>query len=166
MTTEQDNKSSGKPATLAYSKGPVGSMARRIIGGHELRLLFRIRTRRQRFSLGLDGSAGEVSLDASEIPVGEDSVNIRPVEVETENAPTPELRGLRELGTTTGGTRVPRGGAFTMGVYSERCSREARDLRAAVPGSKPFRVLTKGKERKKFEKVLQDELDVTNTGLR
>jgi len=65
-------------------------------------------------------------------------------------------RYLRELGTTTSGTRVPRGVAFTMGVYSERCAREAADLRSRVPGSKPFRALTKGKKWKKFEEVLEE----------
>src|ERR671917_958424 len=62
---------------------------------------------------------------------------------------------LRELGTTTGQARVPRGVAFTMGVYAERCAREAKDLRSVVPGSKPFRTLIKGKKWKKFEKVLE-----------
>ncbi len=62
---------------------------------------------------------------------------------------------LRELGTTTGRTRVPRGVAFTMGVYSERCAREAGDLRSVVPDSKPFRTLTRGKKWKKFEKVMK-----------
>ena len=62
---------------------------------------------------------------------------------------------LRELGTTTGEGRVPRGVAFTMGVYSERCAREAKDLRSAVPDSKPFRVLTKGSKWKKFEKSVR-----------
>jgi triphosphatase len=62
---------------------------------------------------------------------------------------------LRELGTTTGQTRVPRGVAFTMGVYAERCTSEAKDLRSVVPGSKPFRTLTKGKKWKKFEKILE-----------
>jgi triphosphatase len=64
---------------------------------------------------------------------------------------------LRELGTTTGGIRVPRGVAFTMGLYSERCAREAGDLRLAIPDSKPFRALTKRKRWKKFEKVLEDQ---------
>jgi CHAD domain-containing protein len=75
---------------------------------------------------------------------------------------------LRELGTKTGGTRVPRGVAFTMGVYSERCSREAKDLRVAVPDSKPFRALKKGKKWKGFEKVLEDqkELNAPNVGVR
>jgi inorganic triphosphatase YgiF len=75
---------------------------------------------------------------------------------------------LRELGPTTGQARVPRGVAFTMGVYAERCTREAKDLRSVVPGSKPFRVLTKGKTWKKFEKVLESrsEANLPNKGVR
>jgi triphosphatase len=75
---------------------------------------------------------------------------------------------LRELGTTTGQARVPRGVAFTMGVYAERCAREAKDLRSDVPGSKPFATLTKGKSWKKFEKVLESrrEAKVPNKGVR
>jgi triphosphatase len=75
---------------------------------------------------------------------------------------------LRELGTTTGGTRVSRAVAFAMGVYSERCAREAKDLRAAIPDAKPFRALKKGKKWKKFQKVLEDQrdLDVPDTGVR
>ena len=57
--------------------------------------------------------------------------------------------------TTTGEKRVPRGVAFTMGVYAERSTREVKDLRSVVPDSKPFRTLTKGKKWKKFEKVLE-----------
>lgn len=81
-------------------------------------------------------------------------------------------RYLRELGTTTNGTRVPRGAAFTMGVYSERCAREAADLRSRVPDSKPLRALTKGKRWKKFEKVLEearkslDGADMTSESVR
>src|SRR5215217_8277212 len=75
---------------------------------------------------------------------------------------------LRELGTTTGQARIPRGVAFTMGFYAERCIREAKDLRSDVPGSKPFRTLTKGKKWKKFEKVLesQREANIPNKGVR
>ena len=75
---------------------------------------------------------------------------------------------LRELGTTTGQARVPRGVAFTMGVYAERCTREAKYLRSDVPGSKPFLTLTKGKKWKKFEKVLEGrrETNVPNKGVR
>ena len=69
---------------------------------------------------------------------------------------------LRELGTTTGGTRVPRGAAFTMGVYSERCAREAADLRSLVPDSKPFRALVKGKKWRRFEKVMEDARKIRN----
>jgi inorganic triphosphatase YgiF len=63
---------------------------------------------------------------------------------------------LRELGTTTGGTRISRGAAFTMGVYSERYAREATNLRSGVLRSKPFRALAKGKEWKAFEKAMKD----------
>ena len=83
-----------KPATLMESRGPVGSMAQKIIGGRKVRRLFQIRTRRQRFALQLDGSTGEVSLDASEIPVGEDSVDLRRVEVEIDTSPAPRLQGF------------------------------------------------------------------------
>jgi triphosphatase len=75
---------------------------------------------------------------------------------------------LRELGTTTTEARVPRGVVFTLGVYSERCAREAEDLRSVAPDSKPFRALTKGKKWKKFEKVLErrDEAGTSNKSVR
>ncbi|HZC83090.1 MAG TPA: CHAD domain-containing protein, partial [Rubrobacter sp.] len=75
---------------------------------------------------------------------------------------------LRELGTTTAEARVPRGVAFTMGVYSERCAREAKDLRSAVPDSKPLRALKKGKKWKKLEKVLESRngAGIPNKGAR
>jgi hypothetical protein len=59
---------------------------------------------------------------------------------------------LRELGTKTG---EARGVAFTMGVYAERCTREAKDPRSVVPDSKPFGTLTKGKKWKHFANVLE-----------
>jgi CHAD domain-containing protein len=61
---------------------------------------------------------------------------------------------LRDLGTNTEGPRVPRGAAFAMGVYSERCAREATGLRSVVLGSKAFRALTKGKVWKDLEKAM------------
>ena len=63
---------------------------------------------------------------------------------------------LRDLGTNTEGPRVPRGAAFAMGVYSERCAREATGLRPVVLGSEAFRDLLKGKGWKHFEKVMED----------
>jgi hypothetical protein len=42
-----------------------------------------------------------------------------------------------------------------MGVYAERCTREAKDPRSVVPDSRPFDTLTKGKRWKHFEKVLE-----------
>src|SRR5215213_8303651 len=75
---------------------------------------------------------------------------------------------LRELGTTTDQERVPRAVASTMGVYAERCTREAKDLRCVVPGSKALRTLTKGKTWKKFAKVLESrsEANIPNKGVR
>ena len=52
----------------------------------------------------------------------------------------------KQVGKLTGGTRVPRGVAFTMGVYSDRCASEAKGLRSAVPDSKPLRALIKGRD--------------------
>ena len=63
---------------------------------------------------------------------------------------------LRELGTTTGGPQVPRGAIFTMGVYSERRTREAIDLRPVVLESKALRALIKGKSWKDIEKIMED----------
>src|SRR3712207_6725941 len=63
---------------------------------------------------------------------------------------------LRELGTDTEGPRVPRGAAFAMGVYSERCAREATGLRSVVLGSEAFRALLRGKGWKQFQKVMED----------
>ncbi len=62
---------------------------------------------------------------------------------------------LRELGTNTEGPRVPRGAAFAMGVYSERCAREATDLRSVVLGSEALRALLKGKGWKDLEKAMK-----------
>ena len=60
------------------------------------------------------------------------------------------------------------GPTVALDIFSERCSRQARDLRVAVPDAKSFRVLTKGKEWKKFEKVLEDQkaFNVPDTGVR
>jgi len=85
-----------KPATLGKARGPVGERARKIVGRSELRRLFQIRTRRQRFALesSTDVRVGEVSLDASEVPLGEESVTLRRVEVEIDTAPVPDLHGF------------------------------------------------------------------------
>ena len=63
---------------------------------------------------------------------------------------------LRELGTTTEGTRVPRGAAFMMGVFAERYLRDAAGIRAKVLGSKPLPALVGGKGWKDFEKVMKE----------
>ena len=66
---------------------------------------------------------------------------------------------LRELGTNAEGPRVPRGAAFAMGVYSERCAREATDLRSVVLGSEALRDLLKGKGWKDLEKAMKSSAE-------
>ena len=51
-----------------------------------------------------------------------------------------------------GSRRLSPRTAFAMGVLAERHLREAADLRASLPGTKPYRVLTKGKAWKDLEK--------------
>jgi CHAD domain-containing protein len=50
---------------------------------------------------------------------------------------------LRQLGTNTDVPRISRAVAFTMGVYAERYGREAREVRAGLAASDPFKVLLK-----------------------
>src|SRR5215204_5062189 len=73
--------SDDNPATLRKASGPVGGRSRTLVGERELRPLFSIETRRQGFALLLEGSAdgsqsdvriGEISLDTSKIPLGEE----------------------------------------------------------------------------------------------
>jgi len=54
-----------------------------------------------------------------------------------------------------GGRRLSPLTAFKMGVLSERYLQEAADLRASLPRSKPYRVMTKDKAWKGFEKVME-----------
>ncbi|MCA1728512.1 MAG: CHAD domain-containing protein [Actinobacteria bacterium] len=58
---------------LSESRGPVGERLRALVGSHEMRPLFEIRTHRQTFNLmleeqedvGVDGSSGEIVQDAT-----------------------------------------------------------------------------------------------------
>ena len=109
--------SDDKPATLAGAPGPVGERSRALLGGHELRPMFEVNTRRQTFALLLEDPGGhdsengspddapqnririgEVLLDSSEIPLGggKESARLSRVEVEAGSgtAPTPDLRGF------------------------------------------------------------------------
>ncbi len=101
-----------KPATLRKAPGPVGERTRSLLGGQDAQPMFRVRTRRQKFALLLEGPVGgsgngssadrvrigEVLLDSSEIPLdgGKESARLRRVEVEAGagTAPTPDLRGF------------------------------------------------------------------------
>ncbi len=110
--------SDDKPATLGKAPGPVGERSRSLLGAQEMRPMFEVRTRRQKFALLLEDTApasengasdddaasgervriGEVVLDSTEIPLGEgrESAQLRRVEIEAGSgtAPTPDLRGF------------------------------------------------------------------------
>ena len=97
----EDDKSS----TLKLAGGGVGERSRTLVGGREMRPLFTLETRRQGFALLLEGSTdrnqedvriGEISLDLSEIPLGEETARLTRVEVEAGigMAQTPDLLGF------------------------------------------------------------------------
>src|SRR5829696_8627446 len=86
-----------KPSTLKLAGGVVGERSRTLVGGLEMRP--------QGFALLLEGSTernqedvriGEISLDTSEIPLGEETARLTRVEVEAGigMAPTPDLIGF------------------------------------------------------------------------
>src|SRR5215207_526064 len=94
-----------RPSTLKQAAGAVGGRTRTLVGGREMRPLFSIKTRRQGFALLLEGSTdrdqedvriGEISLDTSEIPLGEETARLTRVEVEAGigMAPTSDLLGF------------------------------------------------------------------------
>src|SRR5215210_2576426 len=94
-----------KLSTLKQAGGGVGGRSRTLVGGREMRPLFMLQTRRQGFALLLEGSTdrnqedvriGDISLDTSEIPLGEETARLTRVEVEAGigMAPTPDLLGF------------------------------------------------------------------------
>lgn len=78
---------SGELDGLARSSGPVGNRVHAVTGGHALRPLFEVRTRRERFALRSDAAKAElaeIALDESLIlrSDGEPSASCQRVEVE------------------------------------------------------------------------------------
>ena len=87
---------------LQKASGPVGVRLKALTGPRKMRPIFEIRTHRQTFDLLLDGQPtdpekawvsgsanviriGEVALDDSEIPLGNESARLTRVEVEVQN---------------------------------------------------------------------------------
>jgi len=72
------------PEALQRSRSPLADRIRDVAGRSPLRRLFEVRTLRQTFALARDGRpVGEIALDETTIPVGEDSpAELRRVEVE------------------------------------------------------------------------------------
>lgn len=80
--------------TPSHAPGPCGGALRAIAGRADLAPLFRLQTRRQLFALSDDqGLLGEVALDDTSIPVGEDTpVRLARVEVEVDQAAVERAR--------------------------------------------------------------------------
>jgi triphosphatase len=111
--------SDDKLATLREAGGPVGGRSRTLVSGRELRPLFTLETRRQRFALLLESSTdssqedvriGEISLDTSEIPLGEEKASLTRVEVGAGMAPTPDLKKFEKVMESQSGANIPNEG--------------------------------------------------------
>jgi triphosphatase len=77
---------SADPEAVLAAPGEVGRLVRALAGRRKLRELFRLRTRRQVFTLRLDGAVvGELSLDDTSIPVPDGRpARLQRVEIEVE----------------------------------------------------------------------------------
>ena len=83
----------GSLEALPASEGPVGRRVRAVVGSHDIRPKFQVRTRRQTYLVSSNGSAAaEVALDATTIPVeGHEPARLLRVEVETKGGSTRDL---------------------------------------------------------------------------
>src|SRR5215208_3283205 len=124
-----------EPSTLKQAGGAVGGRSRTLVSGREMRPLFSIETRRQGFALLLEGSTGrnqedvrigEISLDTSEIPLGEETARLTRVEVEAGigMAPTSDLLGFVDemqsaLDLTPASTSKYETGLYASGLNPE-----------------------------------------------
>jgi triphosphatase len=87
------------PEAVLRLRGPLADNLRALAGRAPLRRLFEVRTLRQTFALARDGQpVGEVALDETTIPVGEDSpAELRRVEVEVPEQAVEAARPFVEL---------------------------------------------------------------------
>jgi inorganic triphosphatase YgiF len=111
--------SDDKLAALREAGGPVGGRSRTLVSGRELRPLFTLETRRQRFALLFESSTdssqedvriGEISLDTSEIPLVEEPARLTRVEVEAGMAPTPDLKKFEKVMESQSEANIPNEG--------------------------------------------------------
>jgi triphosphatase len=79
----------GEASALLRASGPVGTRAKLAAGSKPLDRLFEVRTQRRTYRLTVDGSpAGEIAIDRTTIPVGEQSESTRLRRVEVEVPPS------------------------------------------------------------------------------
>jgi len=125
---------------LLEAPGPVGARLRALVGTHEMRALFEIRTRRRTFDLVLDSQVvdqekaspgsfadafrvAEISLDLSEILAGGGPVRLARVEVEVDASATtvaPELEGFVKAMEKALGLRPAATSKYEAGLLATR----------------------------------------------
>lgn len=134
------------PATLKRARGSVGERSRALLGEHELRRLFRIQTRRQRFAIesstegDMDGvRRGEISLDASEVEPGKEASRLKRVEVEVGEDPTPELRAFVDEMQSALDLTPTSISKYEMGLYAAGLDPEARGTQPATDSEETLR---------------------------
>src|SRR5215216_1050824 len=147
--------SDDRPSTLKEAGGSVGGRTRTLVRGREMRQLFSIKTRRRGFALLLEGSTdgnqedvriGEISLDTSEIPLGEEAARLTRVEVEAGIGMTPDLLGFVDemqsaLELTPASTSKYETGLYASGLNPERDSGSTRVDPSMSLGEVAFAVL-------------------------
>ena len=100
----------GAPSPLAAS-GPCGELLRAATGRAEVREIFRLHTRRELFNLFDDGGPlGEVAVDETTIPVGEDRP-VRLSRIEVEVHPDAVERARRFVATLVTANRLTEAGS-------------------------------------------------------
>jgi CHAD domain-containing protein len=115
---------SGEPDALIHSTGPVATRVHAVAGGHSLRPLFEVRTRRQRFAIRSEVESeelGEIALDESVIlrHDGETTASCQRVEVEVlgERPQKPLQKFVELLGADCGLEKAPQS-KYELGLTS------------------------------------------------
>jgi CHAD domain-containing protein/uncharacterized protein YjbK len=115
------------PEALQRSRGPLTERIRDIAGRSPLHRLFEVRTLRQTFALARDGRpVGEIALDETTIPVGEDSpAELRRVEVEVPEEAVEAVRPFVETLRIACGLQPASVSKFEAGLIASGLRPEA-----------------------------------------
>lgn len=111
----------GSVEELFNSTGPVGTWVQLIAGNRPLRPLFEVHTHRKVLMVHLNGhTAGEVALDETAIPLGEDDepARLRRVEVEVDPVSLPGLQPFVEKMRADCGLYPATSSKFEAGLFA------------------------------------------------